>query len=109
MTSPDLQKCLTAVVGRNGHLLCRIYATTTEFFTEVRFNHIRICLNLSRNALNDHSSEIKYQDSISYTHYNRHIMLNQNLSHTELLFDIQDDQRNVLRFLQAHTRDWLIQ
>jgi hypothetical protein len=52
----------------------------SDFVTEIRFDDLRIRLNLRRQTLRDDSPEIQDQHTVGNTHDHCHIMLNENLS-----------------------------
>src|SRR5690242_13575478 len=101
---------VTGSVAVVGWLQCVVrWDNAPQLFTQVSLNHIWIGLDLSRGSLRNDASEVEYQDAVGDTHHQRHIVLNQNLGDAKLLFDVQNDSRDIFRLLKIHTRHRLIQ
>src|SRR5262249_8414713 len=76
---------------------------------EVGRNDLWVGLDLSWNALGDHSTEIEHEHAVGDAHHHRHVMLDQYLRDAKLLLDVEQDGREVLRLFEAHASHWLIE
>src|SRR5579885_373529 len=81
-----------------------LHSLFPKFLAEIGLNHIWIGLHLGWRAERDGAPKIQHQHSIRDAHHQRHIMLNQDLRHAKLLFDIQNHRSDILGLLQTHTR-----
>ena len=72
-------------------------------------SNVRVGLDLSRQALGDHSAEIEHKHTVGDAHHHRHVVLDEDLRDAKLLLDVEQDGREVLRLLEAHAGHWLIE
>src|SRR6266571_4140644 len=93
----------------NSSIGCACECAVAEFFAKVGFDDVGIGLDLGGRALGDDAAKVEHYDTVSDTHNESHVVLNQNLRDAELLFDVENHAGDVLGLFHAHACYWLVE